>query len=94
MKPKFCFYEIVTVKNPQEKIKHLLDLEGAILGRANGEDGSWNYSVHIYSLGESWYLEEHELVSTNRFDNRENFYDGTEVRVVVDRETGDGRLAD
>lgn len=87
MKPRFEFYEVVQVRSGEKA-----GVEGAIMGRAQGADGTWNYSVHLYSVGTSWYFREHELEATGRMDRRESFYDGDTITVQVDPDTGEGRV--
>jgi hypothetical protein len=91
MASKYQFYEIVRVSEQCVR-EQVAGLEGVILGMAQDEQGRWSYAVHLYELGESWHLFEDELEPTGRMSSREEFYDGTHITVVVDPETGEGRI--
>lgn len=90
--PRYQFYEVVRVQPTFSVLQHLQGLEGAVLGRSENPDGTWGYAIFIYTLNETWDLPEGFLEPTGRSDSRETFYDGTSVTVVVDPETGKGRL--
>ena len=64
---------------------------GAILGKAQAEDGGWWYGVFSYELERVWYCSEAELVSTGEFDRRESFYSGESIRVNQRGEVGMSR---
>lgn len=58
---------------------------GAVVGFTRTEDGtSWYYSVHIYYDDLGWCFYERELETVGEFARREDFYDGSAVRVRVD----------
>ena len=82
MDAKYRFYEVVQIADNCDRLKQLAGLEGAVMGMAQDEDGSWGYAVFIYQLGESWHVLEAELQPTGRMDRRESFYDGTPVVVI------------
>src|SRR5947209_7059316 len=86
--PRFDFYEKVVVCAPGKPVHGKM---GAITGRAQNDDGTWGYAVHIYEGEAGWYLLEAELLATGEFDVRESFYDGTSIEVRVDSE-GRGRI--
>jgi hypothetical protein len=90
MEARYRFYEVVRVRTQGG---HYDGLEGAVLGIAQDEPGGRGYAVHLYELEEVHYFSEEELESTGKQDKRENFYGGTTVRVIVDPETGEGRIA-
>jgi hypothetical protein len=89
MKSKYEFYEIVKVRAGS-----VAGLEGAVLGKAQGESGEWYYAIHIYSKEISFSIPEEDLEPTGRFDKRETFYDGTVIKVKVDPKTGEGSISD
>lgn len=88
--PRFGFYEKVNVACPANPVDGEL---GAVLGRSQGNDGQWNYAIHIYSHGVSFSLSEKHLVSTGEFAERQEFYDGSSMKVRVD-ERGRGHISD
>lgn len=93
MKPKFDFYEIVLVQSTDPKKSHLNGEIGTVLGLPEVDEQPPNlYAVTIDSLGRVWSLFENELESTGQWAKREDFYDGSSVRVCVD-ERGRGNVA-
>jgi hypothetical protein len=90
--PKFMFYEIVRISRPSPGLRQNADLEGAILGMSQDDQGRWYFAVHVYELNEVQTYPETALEPTGRMDRRESFYDGTNVRVVVDPDTGEGKI--
>ena len=90
---KYDFYEKVRVTTTAPE-KQIVNGEiGAVIGRAQNDLGEWFYSVAIYKTDTSWHFLESELASTGEFDNREKFYDGSSIRVRVDKE-GRGSIAE
>ena len=94
MASKFEFFEIVRVNPKSPSLEPIANTEGAILGKAQDEAGRWGYAVFIYSLDETWDLQESDLEATGRMAKRGDFYDGTSIQVAVDPETGEGRIVD
>lgn len=94
MDAKFQFYEIVRVAVAPENHAHVYDMEGAILGRAQDDNGAWTYAVHLYDLGSVWNFKEEMLQPTGRMDKRETFYSGEHIKVIVDPETHEGKIAE
>lgn len=92
MTAKFSFYEVVEILPGRPVIATVVGRRGAILGRAQCDDGRWVYTVHLLELGESWHMEEAELTSTGQAMTREDFYAGDSIAVEVDAETGEGRV--
>lgn len=88
----FVFFEVVKVRAARAALEAIDGREGAILGMAQSEDGSWTYAVHILDLDESWSIGESELVATGRTMTRQDFYGGEVLSVEVDSETGEGRV--
>ena len=84
----FAFYEEVTVKPGRAGLGEIAGELGAVLGSSE-DGGSWNYSVLIYSKGITWSVGEEDIVSSGRIRTREEFYDGTVIRV-----SKDGQLLD
>lgn len=92
MEAKFQFYEIVRVSDSDGNFTEVSGSEGAILGMAE-EDGKWFYSVSLFDTGETWNFPETALVSTGKHSRREDYYDGSSAKVVVDKDTGEGTLS-
>ena len=92
MTAKFSFYEVVEIQDGRLEIGSVVGHQGAVLGRAQCDDGQWVYSIHVFGEGESWHLEEAELKATGTFMKREDFYDGESLSVEFDPKTGEGRL--
>jgi hypothetical protein len=84
--PKYEFYEIVVVNTSDPAKAEVNGEAGAVGGRVRCDDGSWYYSVHVYSTNESWCFFEHELLPTGKHARQEDFYDGSSIRVSVDQE--------
>lgn len=83
--PKFDFYEKVRVQSPDPSRSHLKGEVGVILGRVKTDDQeSFLYAVSIDSSGQTWSLFEYELESTGQWAKREDYYDGSSVRIHVD----------
>jgi len=83
--PKFAFYEKVKI-NSSDPAGHEVQGElGAVLGRSQSDDGEWHYGVLVYSQDICWSFAEHELLATGEHAKREDFYDGSSVRVSVDK---------
>ena len=91
--PRFQFYEKVRLASSKPELAEIHGAIGAVLGRAEHEDGSFSYGVYIYRDEICWSIAEEDLEATGDFDSRETFYDGTSIRVHVD-EQGQGWLAD
>lgn len=94
MEPKFRFFEIVRVAVQHSGRAPYDGLEGAVLGMSRDVNGTWGYAVHIYQFDHTVDLTESELESTGRMAREEDFYDGTVIKVLVDPDTLEGRLAD
>lgn len=93
VKPKFDFYEKVRICTSDPAKSHLKGEIGAVLGRTETEDhpAPFLYGVCIDSLGRVWSFFENELAPTNQWAKREDYYDGSSVRVRVD-ERGRGEV--
>ena len=91
--PRFDFYEIVQLNSDEIGRKARLNGEtGVVLGRALSDDGlSWSYAVHVDSTGICWSFNEDELRPTGCHAKKEDFYDGTSIRVIVN-EKGRGNI--
>ena len=81
MKPSpFAFYDEVIVEPAGSGLEEIAGEVGVVLGAA--EDGEhWSYAVSIYSSGVTWSVTESDLKSTGRKRKKEEFYDGTLIRV-------------
>lgn len=91
--PKFGYYEKVRVRSSDTGKSHLNGEIGAVLGLTTTSDQrSFLYAVSLDSSGRTWALFEDELESTGQWAEREDYFDGSTVRVRVD-ERGRGSLA-
>ncbi len=92
--PRFDFYqEVLVCTNEAERLR-LNGKVGVVLGRSNSEDGKiWYYVLSFKDEPETWYFGEGELEPTGKWFSREDFYDGSSVRVRVD-EKGRGSIVD
>lgn len=91
----FEFYGVVEVVAGRPMIGAVVGHRGAVIGKAqNEETGAWSYSVSMLESRESWSLRENEIVSTGLYMTRQDFYDGSSVKILSDPETGEGTLAD
>ena len=93
LKPRFQFYEIVRVASSDPELTEIHGERGAILGVSENDNGTFGYAVFIYRDEICWDLAEGELEATGEFSRREEFYDGTSIRVRVD-EQGRGWIVD
>jgi hypothetical protein len=90
--PRFDFYEQVRISTTDVGKTHLNGRCGVVLGRTETERGdSWYYAVDVDEEVEGWCFYEQELEATGRRFAREDFYDGTSIRVHVD-EHGRGEI--
>lgn len=78
---RFAFYEKVRIETDGPFEVTMNGRLGAVLGRAQGDDGRWSYAVWIYELGETWCFHERDLIPTGEHDRRESFYSGESIRV-------------
>lgn len=82
---KFSFYENVLIGEDDTIPPEIRGKEGVIMGMTNGSNQNYFYSVSIgEASSESWILEEKHLTSLLFFSEREDFYDGTTIRVSKD----------
>jgi hypothetical protein len=89
---KYKFYEVVRV-NEKHYRSMFVNKEGAILGMSQNEQNDmWGYTLTFDDLPETYGFEEEELEPTGKMKKREDFYDGSSVTVVVDPDTGEGRI--
>lgn len=92
--PLFQFYEVVKVVSENSTLREINGMTGTILGMAQNDNGEWGYGVQILETNENWDISESDLVATGKHMKREDFYDGTSVKVTVDPETGEGDVSD
>lgn len=94
MSKRFQFFEVVVVtgcSNIQQQA--LIGSEGTILGMAQDEESKCNnYAVSMDSTGIVYCFDEWQLASTGRMKNREDFYSGESLKVIVDPKTGKGSV--
>jgi hypothetical protein len=81
---RFEWYEKVRVVSMDPSKASISGEMGAILGKAQGDDGRWSYGVFIYNAGVVWSCWEDELTSTGEFDRRESFFGNQSRDQVVD----------
>ncbi len=84
--PKFAFYEKVRIETTNPNIAELGGLLAAVLGRAQNDDGSWGYAIHVYERPTCYSVSESDLVATGEHAKREDFYSGDSMRVSQDGE--------
>ncbi len=92
MAAKYQFYEVVRICEHCQ-FKEIAGLRGAVLGIAQNSQGEWGYAVSIDKLDETWDLPESDLEPTGIMRTREEYYDESSIRVVVDPKTGEGKIA-
>jgi hypothetical protein len=83
---RYAFYEKVRVDSRASEKAKVNGQIGAVLGRVQMENGAWYYTVYVYSTETSWCFFEHELLPTGEQASRDDFFDGSSVRVHVDEE--------
>jgi len=82
--PKFDFYQEVLVISASPEKSGQIGRIGVILGRTETEDQcSWYYAVQ-FAGDDGWCFFECELEATGRAFSKEDFFDGSTVRVRVD----------
>ncbi len=90
--PRFTFYEKVRIHSIEPAKSHLDGEFGTILGRTLTEDNkTWLYAVWLDSEQMTWSFNESELEGTGEYGQREDLYDGSKLRVVVD-DSGEGKI--
>jgi hypothetical protein len=90
----FDFYEVVTISSIDPQLQDIVGNEGVVLGRAESSDGSWTYAIKVSNVKEVWMVPHDALGATGRKLSREDFYDGSSLKVSVDPKTGEGRIVD
>jgi hypothetical protein len=83
---RFDFYEKVVIRTTKIAKAKVNGRMGAILGKAQSDEGQWLYAVQVYDLERVWCLNENELVPTGERDRRETFFTGESIRVSPDGE--------
>jgi hypothetical protein len=81
----FDFFEVVRVeprRDAPSEIKALRGRTGCILGKS-AEEGQEPtiYAVDLDGVEEGWSIDARDLVSTGGFRRREDYYDGSSIRV-------------
>ncbi|EMI40269.1 Imm31 family immunity protein [Rhodopirellula sp. SWK7] len=84
--PKFAFYEKVRVNTGNPDLADINGMLAAVLGRAQNDDGSWGYAIHVYDRPTSYCASESDLTSTGKHATRSDFYAGDSIRVSRDGE--------
>lgn len=79
----FAFYEVVIVESSRPELRDITGERGVIMGMAE-ETGEWGYAVMLESSGVCWSVVATDLKSTGQIRKREDFYDGTCIRVSKD----------
>jgi hypothetical protein len=78
---RFDWYERVRVATADPAKATIDGKLGAVLGKAQSDDGHWSYGVFVYDERVVWSCLEDELAPTGEFDRRESFYGGESIRV-------------
>lgn len=89
--PQFEFYEVVRVASDRPELSRVVGMQGAVLGRSASPDGTWSYSVQLTDSESVHFFGESDLVATGDKRRREDFYDGSTVKVSVDPLTGQAK---
>ena len=85
MEPQFEYYEQVRISSPDENHSQLVGRFGVILGRTQtAEDDCWYYTLTVDGEAECWCFFERQLEATGMFFTRDDFYDGSSIKVRVD----------
>ncbi|MEO1615272.1 MAG: hypothetical protein AAFV88_05445 [Planctomycetota bacterium] len=84
--PRFGFYEKVRVTTANPDLADIHGMLSAVLGRAQNDDGSWGYAIHVYERSTTYSVAESELTSTGDHALRSDFYSGDSIRVSRDGE--------
>ena len=85
LEPKFAFYQEIAVMWPVPERREFVGRLGVILGRSQCEDSRvWLYAASMQGEEHTYSLLESELEATGRQFTRDEFFDGTSVRVSVD----------
>lgn len=73
------FFEVVLVCPPAGG--RGVGRRGTVLGRSRGDDGAEFYAVFFEDVGETSMIARSDLEPTGERRSREDFYDGTRIRV-------------
>ena len=92
-RPSFEFYEVVRIEprsGADTELEQMRGRIGAVLDKQS-EDGEQptGYAVSIDGLDECWCFAPEDLVATGRRRRREDYHDGSSIRV-----SEDGKLLD
>jgi len=79
----FAFNEVVVVQFSRPELREIAGKRGVILGMAE-DAGQWSYSVSVESSGICWSVGASDIKSTGEVRRREEFYDGSSIRVSKD----------
>lgn len=80
---RFEWYEKVRVNSDDPARAQINGELGVVLGKAQADDGSWTYGVHVYRTQIVWSCCEDELTATGEFDRRDSFYNDDSIRVSL-----------
>ena len=88
MDAKFKFYEIVKIIQDDSIPKKYWNTEGSVLGMVQNDEDFWVYTISLFIENELCYeFYENQLESTGKSKKRNDFYDGTKVKIKVDSKT-------
>jgi hypothetical protein len=68
-RPKFEFGEKIKIISTQPTTRDVLGQIGAVVGKAQDENGRWSYAVWVYRDEICWSMNEEELETTGEFDS-------------------------
>ena len=86
MTNKFKFFEVVTINKKHRALK--IRNKVAVVTGMSEENNIWYYGLCVYTSEtdtDGWTIEEQYLEPTGKFMKREDFYDGSTAKVVVDK---------
>jgi Immunity protein 31 len=83
---RFSYFEVVRVEpraGSSRELEALRGRTGAVMGWSNAEGSDWPtaYAVAIDGLDETWMIDIASLVSTGELRTREDYFDGSSIRV-------------
>ena len=79
----FAFFEVVVIESSRPELRDVTGKHAVVLGMAE-EAGHWSYSVLIEPRGTCWSVDETDIKGTGEVRRREEFYDGSAIRVSRD----------
>lgn len=92
MSNRYKFYEVVKISSALKEHESINNKVGVILGMIEVNNSEWIYAVQILDNEEGWDIEERYINSCNKFLKKEDLYPGENIKIIVDLETGKGKI--